>query len=83
MLTDVSGVLDGNGALIPELKVSDARKAIADGTISGGMIPKVETCIDAVLAGVGGAVISDGRVAHAVLVELFTEHGAGTIILPD
>ena len=83
MLTDVSGVLDGNGTLIPELKVSDARKAIADGTISGGMIPKVETCIDAVLAGVGGAVISDGRVAHAVLVELFTEHGAGTIILPD
>ena len=63
--------------------MSDARKAIADGTISGGMIPKVETCIDAVLAGVGGAVISDGRVAHAVLVELFTEHGAGTIILPD
>ena len=83
MLTDVSGVLDGSGALIPELTVTDARKAIKDGVITGGMIPKVETCIDAVEAGVGGAVISDGRVPHAVLVELFTEHGAGTIILPD
>ncbi len=83
MLTDVSGVLDGDGNLIPELKVSDARKAIKSGVISGGMIPKVETCIEAVEQGVGGAVISDGRVPHAVLVELFTEHGAGTIILPD
>ena len=83
MLTDVSGVLDGDGNLIPELKVSDARKAIKSGIISGGMIPKVETCIEAVEQGVGGAVISDGRVPHAVLVELFTEHGAGTIILPD
>ena len=83
MLTDVSGVLDGDGNLIPELTVTDARKAIKDGVITGGMIPKVETCIDAVEAGVGGAVISDGRVPHAVLVELFTEHGAGTIILPD
>ena len=83
MLTDVSGVLDKDRNLIPELTVSEARKAIADGTISGGMIPKVETCIDAVLGGVEGAVISDGRVAHAVLVELFTEHGAGTMIVPD
>ena len=83
MLTDVSGVLDGDGNLIPELKVSDARKAIKSGIISGGMIPKVETCIEAVEQGVGGAVISDGRVPHAVLVELYTEHGAGTIILPD
>ena len=83
MLTDVSGVLDPDGNLIPELKISDARKAIKSGVISGGMIPKVETCIEAVEQGVGGAVISDGRVPHAVLVELFTEHGAGTIILPD
>ena len=83
MLTDVSGVLDADGNLIPELTVSNARKAIANGVITGGMFPKVETCIDAVESGVGGAVISDGRVPHAVLVELFTEHGAGTIILPD
>ena len=83
MLTDVEGVLDGNGKLIPELSISQARDMITDGTISGGMIPKIETCINAVEAGVGGAVIIDGRVPHAVLVELFTEHGAGTLILPD
>lgn len=83
MLTDVIGVLDADGNLIPELKISDAKNAIRDGVISGGMIPKVETCMAAVEDGVGGAVISDGRVPHAVLLELFTEHGAGTIILPD
>ncbi|MBT4890068.1 MAG: acetylglutamate kinase [Rhodospirillales bacterium] len=83
MLTDVEGVLDGNGKLIPELTVSQARERIADGTISGGMIPKIETCIEAVEAGVSGAVIIDGRVAHAVLLELYTERGAGTLIIPD
>ncbi len=83
MLTDVTGVLDADGNLIEELRVAEARRAIGDGTISGGMIPKVETCIDAVMGGVAGAVICDGRVPHAVLLELFTEHGAGTIILPD
>ena len=83
MLTDVSGVMNENNELLPDLTVSEARKLIEDGTIHGGMIPKVETCIAAVEAGVEGAVISDGRVAHAVLVELFTEHGAGTIIRPD
>ncbi len=83
MLTDVEGVLDQNGKLIEKLTVSEARKAIKDGTISGGMIPKVETCIQAVENDVDGAVIIDGRVAHAILLEIFTEHGAGTIIVPD
>jgi len=83
MLTDVVGVLDNNGNLIPELTVSQARKLIEDGVIAGGMIPKTETCIEAVEQGVGGAVIIDGRVPHAVLLELFTEHGAGTLITPD
>lgn len=81
MLTDVSGVLDGGGNLIPELKVSAARKAIADGTISGGMIPKVETCIEALDRGVEGVVIVNGKTAHSVLLELFTEHGAGTLMV--
>lgn len=80
MLTDVDGVKDKNGELIPSLTASDARAMIDDGTIHGGMIPKVETCLKAIEAGVDGAVIIDGRVPHAVLLELFTEHGAGTII---
>jgi acetylglutamate kinase len=79
-LTDVAGVLDRSGKLIDELTVAEARGLIADGTISGGMIPKVETCIAAVERGVAGVVIVNGRVAHAVLLELFTEHGAGTLI---
>jgi acetylglutamate kinase len=79
-LTDVAGVLDRSGKLIDELTVAEARGLIADGTISGGMIPKVETCIAAVERGVEGVVIVNGRVAHAVLLELFTEHGAGTLI---
>jgi acetylglutamate kinase len=62
------------------LSVNDARKLIADGTISGGMIPKVETCINALELGVEGVAIVDGRVPHAVLLELFTDHGAGTLI---
>ena len=80
MLTDVSGVLDKSGALMPELTVARCRNLQKDGTISGGMIPKVETCIDAVKQGVEGAVIIDGRVPHGVLLELFTEHGSGTLI---
>ena len=83
MLTDVAGVLDTDGVLIKELKVGEARKLIQDGTIHGGMIPKVETCLDAIDDGVDGAVIIDGRVPNALLLELFTEHGAGTLILPD
>lgn len=80
MLTDVEGVLDNDRNLISELKVSEARAAIESGVISGGMIPKIETCIDAIQGGVDGAAILDGRVAHTVLVELFTAGGAGTLI---
>jgi acetylglutamate kinase len=79
-LTDVPGVLDRSGALIDELTVAQAEALIADGTISGGMIPKVETCIEAVARGVEGVVILNGKTPHAVLLELFTEHGAGTLI---
>ena len=80
LLTDVPGVLDKSKRLIKELSVDDARRLIADGTISGGMIPKVETCIEALDHGVEGVVILDGKVPHAVLLELFTELGAGTLI---
>jgi len=80
LLTDVPGVLDKSKNLIKELSADEARRLIADGTISGGMIPKVETCIDALEGGVEGAVILDGKVPHAVLLELFTELGAGTLI---
>src|SRR5436190_1717029 len=80
LLTDVPGVLDKSKSLIKELTADDARRLIADGTISGGMIPKVETCIYALEAGVEGVVILDGKVPHAVLLELFTELGAGTLI---
>ena len=80
LLTDVPGVLDKNKNLITDLSVAEARKLIADGTISGGMIPKVETCIYALDAGVEGVVIMDGKVPHAVLLELMTDHGVGTLI---
>jgi acetylglutamate kinase len=83
MLTDVAGVLGKDGELITELTVSQAESLIRDGTVSGGMIPKVETCINAVLGGAEAAVIMDGRAPHALLVELFTEHGMGTIIKAD
>jgi acetylglutamate kinase len=80
LLTDVPGVLDKSKKLIPELSVKDARKLIADGTISGGMIPKVETCIYSLEQGVEGVVIIDGKTQHAVLLELFTNQGTGTLI---
>ena len=80
MLTDVEGVLDKDGKLIKEMTVADARRYREDGTLTGGMIPKVETCVEAVEAGVGAAVIIDGRVPHGVLLEIFTEHGSGTMI---
>ena len=83
LLTDVEGVLDKHGALIAQMTASEAREYIADGTVQGGMIPKVETCLEAVGKGVDGAVIIDGRVPHALLLELFTEHGAGTLVVPD
>jgi acetylglutamate kinase len=80
LLTDVPGVLDKSKSLIKKLSVDEARRLIADGTISGGMIPKVETCIEALDHGVEGVVILDGKVPHAVLLELFTELGSGTLI---
>ena len=79
-LTDVPGVLDKSKALIKELRVDDIRGLIADGTITGGMIPKVETCIYAIEKGVEGVVILDGKIPHSVLIELLTDHGAGTLI---
>jgi acetylglutamate kinase len=82
MLTDVPGVLDADKRLIPEMTVAEVKQGIVDGWISGGMIPKVETCIYALERGVKGAVILDGRVPHAVLRELFTDGGAGTLIRP-
>jgi len=83
MLTDVAGVADKKGNHISHLTVSQAHGLIEDGTVQGGMIPKVETCIDAVEKGAEAAVILDGRAPHAVLVELFTEHGIGTLITRD
>jgi acetylglutamate kinase len=79
LLTDVAGVLDKQKKLVPQLTVEKARELIADGTISGGMIPKIETCLDAISGGVEAAVIIDGRVPNAILLELFAE-GAGTLI---
>ena len=81
-LTDVPGVLDKDKQLIKELSVSQIRALIADGTITGGMIPKVETCIYAIEQGVEGVVILDGKTPHAVLIELLTDGGAGTLITP-
>jgi acetylglutamate kinase len=80
LLTDVPGVLDGDGRLIKHMAISEARALIASGVITGGMIPKVETCIAALEQGVEGVVILDGGTPHAVLLELFTELGAGTLI---
>jgi acetylglutamate kinase len=81
LLTDVAGVLDADKRLLSEITARAARRMIAEGVISGGMIPKVETCLDAVDGGVEAAVILDGRVPHAILLELFTDaSGAGTLI---
>ena len=80
LLTDVPGVLDKDKNLIKELHIGDIPALIADGTITGGMIPKVETCIYAIEQGVEGVVILDGKIPHAVLIELLTDHGAGTLI---
>ena len=80
LLTDVPGVLDKDKQLIKELKVDQIRGLIADGTITGGMIPKVETCIYALEQGVEGVVILDGKIPHAVLIELLTDEGAGTLV---
>ena len=80
LLTDVVGILDKEGALVPEMSASDVEAAVADGTIHGGMIPKAETCLAAVRENVEAAVILDGRVSHALLLEIFTAHGVGTLI---
>ena len=82
MLTDVAGVLDAERKLIPEMTIAEAEARIRSGVISGGMIPKVENCVDAVRRGVRGAVILDGRLQHACLLEMFTEGGIGTLIRP-
>ena len=80
LLTDVQGVLDKSGALIQEMTIDQVGARIADGTIKGGMIPKVETCVDAVRRGVEAAVILDGRIPHVLLLEIFTARGIGTLI---
>ena len=80
LLTDVAGVLDKNKKLLPELTIAQCRDLIADGTITAGMIPKIETCIYAIEQGVEAVVILDGRVPHAALLELYTNQGAGTIV---
>jgi acetylglutamate kinase len=82
MLTDVAGVLDAEGCLIPDMTVAEVERGVTGGMITGGMIPKVENCADAVRQGAKGAVILDGRMPHACLLELFTEGGMGTIIRP-
>ena len=81
MLTDVPGVLDHDRRIIPEMTIADVEEGIASGMISGGMIPKVQTCVEAVRQGVRGAVILDGRMPHAVLLEMFREGGVGTLVL--
>ncbi|MEM8786269.1 MAG: acetylglutamate kinase, partial [Pseudomonadota bacterium] len=83
LLTDVPGVLDENGKVIPHLTVSEAERLIAGGTITGGMIPKLRTCIDAVRSGVEAVVILDGREPHALLLELFTDQGIGTLVAEE
>lgn len=80
MLTDVAGIMNKDKELISELSVDEAKLLMKDGTITGGMIPKVETCIDALINGVDAAHILDGRIPHVLLVEIFTEHGASTMI---
>jgi acetylglutamate kinase len=80
MLTDVVGVLDKSGTLMTDLDPAAVGALREDGTITGGMIPKIETCVAAVEAGVDAAVILDGRVPHAMLLEVFTKRGAGTLI---
>lgn len=83
LLTDVQGVLDAESSLITDITPKSAKSLIAEGIIKGGMIPKLQTAVKAVNNGVGGAAIVDGRVPHAILKELFSEHGAGTLVAPD
>ena len=80
LMTDVDGVLDIEKKLVPEINTKDAEKMINDQIISGGMIPKIKTCLDAINNGVTGVVIVDGRRSHSILFELFSDKGAGTLI---
>ena len=80
LLTDVDGVLDKEGRLVRSMSTAEAQSLIDDGTITGGMIPKIEGCVDVISEGVEAVVIINGKVPHAVLLELFTEHGVGTLI---
>jgi acetylglutamate kinase len=86
MLTDIAGLLkdkDDPSTLIPEISASKAKELLIDGTISGGMIPKIECCITAIDAGVRKVIIMDGRIPHSILMELLTDEGAGTMITGD
>lgn len=83
LLTDVAGVLDKSGALLTDLDPTKIAALSKNGTISGGMIPKLETCVKAVMGGVDAAVVLDGRIPHAMLLEIFTSKGAGTLIKDD
>ena len=80
MMTDVEGLMDGSGQLVPRLTEIEAAAMLRDGTISGGMIPKIETCVAAIQGKTEAAHILDGRVPHVLLLEIFTEHGVGTMI---
>ena len=80
LLTDVEGVLDSEGALVPQLRVDEAQKLIDEGVIRGGMIPKVDCCVASIGAGVASTHILDGRMLHALLLEIFTDGGVGTLI---
>ena len=80
LLTDVEGVLDKQGKLVAQLTASAARKLLKDGTITGGMIPKLETCLKAIKGGAAAAHILDGRLPHVLLLEIFTELGVGTMV---
>ena len=82
LLTDVPGILDKDKNLQPILTIEEARRQVADGSIEGGMVPKVECAIDALLGGVNQVHIIDGRVSHAVLLEIFTNVGVGTEVVP-
>lgn len=83
LLTDVAGVLDKKGVLLTDLSPAMIAELQSDGTVSGGMIPKLETCVSAVMGGVEAAVVLDGRIPHAMLLEIFTRQGAGTMIRAD
>lgn len=80
LLTDISGILDADKQLLAELSQREAETCIADGTVTGGMIPKVRSCLDALEQGVGSVHVIDGRVPHALLLEIFTDRGVGTVI---